>query len=121
MPRPKPKERKELNALLRKLVIKRDKEECLRCGNTDKLHMSHIYPKGTYRRMEYDPDNLKLLCFRCHFYFWHRNPIEAKEWLDTVLTPERSQRLKNIAISRDKWSFDYNLLKLFIEAEIKKI
>jgi hypothetical protein len=82
--------------------------------------MSHIYPKGTHRKMEFLPENLKLLCVGCHLYWWHKNPIEAWEWLRETIPKERISYLKLRSQVIDKSQFDYNLTKLYLDQEIKK-
>jgi 5-methylcytosine-specific restriction endonuclease McrA len=114
-------QKKELQALLRQLIILRDGERCLWCGGTQKLQMSHIFPKGKHRRMEFEPENLKLLCFSCHFHRWHKSPLEAWEWLTTVLDPDRLKRLRLRANSVDKSPFDFKLYKLYLEDQIRKL
>ena len=98
--------------LLKKLraqaCFKRDGHKCLRCGATSGLSPSHIYPQGRYPRMKWELDNVKTLCWACHIYFWHGNPMEAKEWIKTVVAPERLARLK-------KMSQDNNLPKPELE------
>jgi len=115
-------QKKELNNLLRQIIVLRDKEQCLRCPKTDKLAMSHIFPKGRYKRLQYDPDNLKFLCFACHIGWWHKNPIEAGEWIESVLDKKRMDRLKFIAYQdRSMWNMDFNAEKLYLEQMIKKL
>ena len=97
----------------------RDGEKCLRCGKREVLHLSHIYPKGKYRKMEFLLENVKLLCVGCHLFFWHKNPIEAQEWLETIITKERLTKLKIQANFVDKSPIDYKLLKLLFENYIK--
>lgn len=113
-------ERKELNALLRKAMLLRDKNRCLRCGKTETLQMSHIYPKGRYRKLEFDLDNVKTLCFGCHIGFWHKNPIEAKFWLDMVVPEDRLKRLRLRSQTSGDGMRNYKLLKLYLQAELKK-
>ena len=115
-----PKEKAILYNLMHKIVRLRDKEACLRCGNTENLQLSHIYPRGTYKRLEFDPDNVKLLCLKDHLFWWHRNPIEAKNWIETVISKKRLEKLKLRSLSRDKWSMDYKLTRLDLENELKK-
>ena len=112
-------QRKELNALLHKLVRLRDGEHCLRCPKTARLQLSHIYPKGKKRGMEFEPDNVKLLCVGCHLYWWHKNPMEAMEWLKTVIPTARLDRLKLMSQTTNK--IDFNLQKIFIEKEIERL
>lgn len=121
MPRPTVHEKKVLNALLHQLCRLRDGEICVRCKKTERLQLSHIYPKGRYRRLEFDSDNVKLLCVGCHLYWWHKNPLEAKEWLQIAFPPKRLDRLKAITLSRDMWSFDYKIFKLLLEQDIAKL
>lgn len=103
-------------ALLHQIIELRDRA-CLRCGKPN-FQMSHIYPKGRYGSMEFDPENIKALCVGCHLYWWHKNPIEAWEWLQIVIPKERLQRLK-LASQISKKGFDYKLQKLFLEQQIK--
>jgi len=52
--------------------------------------------------------------------WWHKNPIEAWEWLRDTLEPERLERLKMRAQYIDPTSLDYNLIKLYLQKEIEK-
>ena len=113
-------EKKTLTKLASQTCQARDGHECLRCSKTTTLCASHIYPKGMHRKMEYDLDNLKTLCYRCHMHFWHRNPIEAWEWLQKTLPKKRLDRLKLRSQVIDKTPLDYNLLKLYFENELEK-
>ena len=108
----------KLNKLVREYVLLRDKV-CLRCGKTKNLHASHIYPKGKFRKMQFDTDNVKALCLGCHLYWWHKHPIEAKEWAEKALGEERLERLKKQANTINKNKLDYNLLKDELETKIK--
>lgn len=108
-----------LNKLLREILLKRDKV-CLRCGAAERLQAAHIYPKGLNRKMEYDDKNLLLLCWRCHMHFFHKHPIAAHEWLESILTRQRLDYLKLRANTVDKSVFDYQLEKLYLESQLKK-
>ena len=112
-------QRKKLNALLHELIVLRDGERCLRCGKVGVLHMSHIYPKGAYRGMQYDPENLKFLCVRHHLFWWHRDPIGAKEWLIKAISRERLARLKKKSNSIIKPN--YEKIKKDLEEEIQRL
>ena len=108
----------KLNKLVREYVLLRDKV-CLRCGKENNLHASHIYPKGKFRKMQFDTDNVKALCLGCHLYWWHKHPIEAKEWAEKALGEERLDRLKKQANTINKNKLDYDLLKDELETKIK--
>lgn len=70
--------------------------------------------------MEFDPENVKALCTSCHLYWWHKNPIEAHEWLKTVISKERYDRLR-LSSNVTKQVFDVKLHKIFLEREIEKL
>lgn len=90
-------EKKAKKAELRKQLIERDGYKCLRCGKKGVLHASHIYPVGLFRWMEFLLDNLKLLCYRCHFHFWHKDPVNAAIWYSQTIPLKRRNKLKKIA------------------------
>lgn len=104
----------KLNKLVREYVVLRDKV-CLRCGKPDRLHASHIYPKGKYRKMQFNTDNVKALCVGCHLYWWHKHPIEAREWAEEALGIDRLDKLKKQANTVNKTPWDFKE----IEGELK--
>jgi len=72
----------KLDKLAREYIVKRDNYTCQRCGKkleARNCHVSHVIPR-TYMHLRWDEMNLKVLCFRCHIMFWHKNPLEAAEW-----------------------------------------
>lgn len=82
---------------LREETIQRDNHQCQKCGVKDTqkvLHLSHVYTQGAHPELRLDPDNVKMLCHKCHMYWWHREVIEAKEWFAAKF-PERLKRLKD--------------------------
>tara|TARA_R100001463_G_scaffold136315_1_gene201403 strand:+ start:109 stop:480 length:372 start_codon:yes stop_codon:yes gene_type:complete len=113
-------QKSKLNKLVREYVILRDKR-CLRCGKTNNLHASHIYPKGKYRKMQFDVNNVKALCLGCHLYWWHKSPIEAKEWAEKTLGKRRLSRLKKQANTINKNKLDYKELKSELENKIGEL
>ncbi len=103
-------EGKTLNGLLHRLLELRDRR-CLRCGKVP-FQMSHIYPKGRYRSMKHEPDNVKALCFACHLGWFHKNPLEAGEWLKTALPAKRLARLRLMSRSYKAPPFEIRKLEL---------
>ena len=116
-------ERNKLKKLLHQLVVVRDKK-CLKCGSKGILHASHIYPKGVYKDVEFDPDNLKALCYRCHLYWWHKNPIEASDWFKTTYPKWykklRKKAMQPIGVVKPKLVYDYKKLEDKLMKEIQK-
>lgn len=115
-------ERNKLKKLLHQAVVGKYGKKCLRCGKVG-IQASHIYPKGVYKDMEWDIENLKPLCFRCHLEFWHKNPIEAHEWLKTVISAKRLASLKKKAQQNNglKPYYNYEDIKKQLEKYVKKI
>lgn len=113
-------EKKELNELLHELIALRDGNKCLRCNKSD-WQKSHIYPKGRYKKLEFDDENIIPLCYACHLHFWHKNPIEAHEWLQTVIDKKRLDRLRLRSQTSGDGTRNYKLLKIYLESKIKKL
>jgi len=89
--------RKKCVAKAKVIALTRDNYTCVRCGaskaNGKAIHGSHVYPEGTYHGMSANPLNIKALCYQCHFNWWHKNPMEAKEWFCKKY-PDRARKLK---------------------------
>lgn len=86
-----------LKRLRARACFLRDGGRCLKCGSTGGLSPSHIYPQGRYRNMAWMIDNVKTLCWPCHAFWWHKNPIEANEWIKKTLPKARLDKLKKLS------------------------
>lgn len=76
--------KKQLDKLVKDYVKERDDYTCQKCGakvTGSNCHASHIYPVGSCSLLQFEPLNLKVLCYHCHINWWHKNPIEADEWI----------------------------------------
>ena len=74
---------KQLTELVREFVIKRDNSTCQKCGKTvsgSNCHMSHVKSKKIYPHLRFDPNNLMVLSFKEHLFWWHKEPLEAAAW-----------------------------------------
>jgi 5-methylcytosine-specific restriction endonuclease McrA len=85
------------------------------------VNVSHIKPKGKYPKLRHDLENIIILCWRCHIHWWHKEPLEAAEWIAKELPPEWLARLKLRAVYNDRSSTDYRLIEVFLKTEIKKL
>ena len=112
------KEKAEINKLLHDYLRLRWGDKCLHCGKQGILSMSHIFSKGSHRSMEFDEDNIIFLCYRCHIHFWHKSPIEASEWIKSVLPKEQYQRIYLRANTVQKGTRNYKLIKLYLNNKI---
>lgn len=94
---------KKLDELAGEYVKRRDKHICQHCGKYvegTNEHVSHVIPRSAGHKLRWDYKNLKILCFRCHINWWHKNPIESGEWFKEKF-PERHKYLqKNRGIKR---------------------
>ena len=113
----KKSEKNKLHSLVRQYVIQRDKC-CLKCGKSDRLHASHIYPRGKYPKMQFNLENVKALCIGCHLYWWHKHPIDAREWAEKTLGKALLMRLKKQANKINKEPWNYKDIKHEIEKKI---
>jgi hypothetical protein len=97
--------RKKCVTWAKKEAIRLADGKCQRCGRAKKngyvMHGSHIHSEGTYKSMSADVDNILCLCYQCHFYWWHSNPLEASKWFNSrfpKLARRLNQRIKKIKI-----------------------
>ena len=109
----------KLMKLVRQVILKRD-ERCLRWYDEDPCagpaHLSHILPVSRYRKLKYEPRNIKLLCQKHHLYWWHKHPLAASEWLKTAISEERLawiDEMRNTIISEP---LIYSEIKANLEA-----
>lgn len=111
--------RKECVKVAKKIVRIRDNNTCQKCfRNFGALHCSHVYPEGTYHGMSANPLNMKVLCFQCHFLWWHKNPLEAKDWFVKKF-PERYKKLKKL--SQQTFRHDYKKMLIELKQQLKKL
>ena len=85
------KAKKELEKLVKEFVKKRDNYTCQYCGLKvagTNCHASHVFPVGSHGKLQFDPMNLKVLCYHHHINWWHKHPTEAGEWFKKTF-PER--------------------------------
>lgn len=111
-------QRNELRKLLREVIFARDEHKCLRCRRQVQLAPAHIYPKGTYRKLEFEPLNVITLCFACHICFAHKNPVEFTAWLEENIS--WFPKLKQMRKTDSGLILDYNLIKLMLKKELSK-
>jgi hypothetical protein len=103
-----------LDSLLTKVVRKKS-EACVVCGRIPKnckdSQASHLLPKSVYPGLRYELDNVVHMCNDCHKNFWHKNPIEAYQWIIGKY-PNRIGRLLEM---KDKTTYN---IKEFNEKQI---
>lgn len=107
----------EADKLVRQLVMARDRR-CTRCGKTDRLQAAHILPKGKYPRLRFELLNVVAMCVGCHLYFWHRDPLEARDWFNDEF-PGRYDQLQVLAAVAPR--VDIKTLLVALRLEVKAL
>jgi 5-methylcytosine-specific restriction endonuclease McrA len=110
---------KDLDALVRAIVVLRDGQRCRRCGNVTGLQASHVYGKGAHPSLRWDPDNVKLLCVRCHLYWWHRDTATAMRWWEGTVAADVAERLRRAAYQGTHGRLDKVLTGIALEQRLR--
>lgn len=78
----------------------RSKGSCEWCGtnNQETLQTAHIFTRS-YNITRFDPLNAVCLCAKCHWR-WHKEPIEAVEWIREYLGSDVYDELRFKAKNR---------------------
>ena len=96
--------KKKLEKLVKDYIKKRDDYTCQHCHlvvEGSNCHASHVIPVSRSGYLQFEPLNMKVLCYHCHLNWWHKHPIEAgKRYTDTF--PERWEYLNSLHIQRLK-------------------
>lgn len=103
--------KKKLEVLVKDYVKKRDDYTCQRCGKKVEganCHASHVIPVSRSGYLQFDPLNMKVLCYHDHINWWHKHPIEAGKWF-TDTFPERWEYLEELHKQRLKPMKDWEL------------
>lgn len=98
----------------------RQKGFCERCGKTEHhlLQHAHVIPR-TNLFLRWDIFNALCLCYSCHLFWAHKNPLEFTEWFKNRY-PERYAYLMAHKNRTRKWlRQDYE--KLFNDIENKNL
>lgn len=105
--------KKKLEVLVKAYVKQRDGYICQRCQKKVEgvnCHASHVIPVSRSGYLQFEPLNMKVMCYNCHIGWWHKHPIEAGRWF-TDTFPDRWEYLDNLHKQR---------LKPYNEAELQE-
>lgn len=86
------KAKKELDIIFSRYIRGRD-PICQRCGKTGATQCAHIFTRGNLST-RWDYSNALGLCFYCHLYWGHREPIEFTLWIIERMGKEQFAALK---------------------------
>ena len=112
--------RNRLDKLIREVTRLRDGFCCQKCGQRvdgSNAQPSHVLSKGAYKHLRWEVDNVKTLCCPCHIFWWHKEPMEAKDWFIGKFPErwERLQKMKNKTRQFKRWDL------LDIEKKLKEL
>jgi hypothetical protein len=88
-------------------------EKCGRRGEITTFDDAHVVGRKNLT-LRWDILNHLCLCFQCHRFFWHEEPLESSEWFKKKF-PERYQYLlkaKNVTLRRFEEDFKNLLLAI---------
>ena len=90
--------KKNLEKLVKDYVKKRDNYTCQKCGEKvtgSNCHASHVIPVSRSGYLQFEPLNMKVLCYHDHINWWHKHPVESGQWFREAF-PERWEYLDNL-------------------------
>lgn len=77
---PKRKELKAKDDEFSLLIRKRD-GKCVKCGSKKTNQCAHIFSKKGSPHLRHYADNAITLCYACHIWFCHHQPVEFTIWV----------------------------------------
>lgn len=96
--------KKRLEKLVKDYVKVRDNYTCQKCGEVvsgSNCHASHVIPVSRSGYLQFEPLNMKVLCYHHHINWWHKHPIDAGQWY-TDKFPDRWEYLQELHQQRLK-------------------
>jgi hypothetical protein len=124
---------KQLDALLRRAVLLRDRNRCRACGKEKgegrgyAIQAAHVYGKGAHPGLRYELRNVIALCQQCHawthMYGFGREASTktntVRDWYMKFLGRDYLEQLDELVLIR-KGKRDPALIKLYLEKAIEE-
>ena len=111
-----PKIKRRFDRLVSQIILTRADRTCDMCGRKEgRMNASHGVPRQVLS-VRWNLKNLTCLCYRCHLWVWHKDPITAYEWFKTKYGLDRINYLKKE--SNKPFNLDENQVKV-IEVELR--
>ena len=109
--------RKHCDDLWSKLIKLRAGGKCERCQSTTVVQGHHVIPRTNWN-LRFNELNGVALCKAHHIFWAHKDAVGFTRWLD-MRFPGRTEKLE--IMRHEKTKHDYTLLKIYLEAEIRKL
>ena len=100
----KSKATKRADVRVSKKVRKRDKL-CRKCKKTKSTQCAHIFSRSNMAT-RWEMDNLLGMCYYCHIFWAHRNPVEFAEWCKEEIGIKKYNKLKKLAATIKQWTVE---------------
>lgn len=108
--------KKTLELLVKDFVKRRDNytcQHCLKVVTGVNCHASHVIPVSRSGNMQFDPLNMKVLCYHCHINWWHKHPVESGQWFRDTF-PERweylEKRYAQAPVPKKEWELEEEIV-----------
>lgn len=103
---------------LAKTVAKeRDWYTCQWCGSKSNIQWSHIINEARDHRLAIDSENIIALCYHCHLWLWHKDPILAAKRFNSKFPWKYNKLQKQHIKNGTLWSISI----LFYEEQLEKL
>ena len=116
---------KRLDKLLMQAVRVRENMVCEHCKKKitsgGDAHTSHIIPKGGNPSIRFELLNVLLLCYRCHWHWWHKEILDAGKWYEENY-PDSYKALMKMKVDRVGSKFtrlDYEMMEEYLKSKIE--
>ena len=110
--------RNDCDRLFSLAVRKRDGFTCQKCGVENKnVHCAHIFSRRNLR-LRFEMLNAVTLCYYCHIFWSHREPLEFAAWIQEYLGEKKWRQLETLRLSGTSKSsvLFYKAIKQLLEA-----
>lgn len=108
---------KKVDEVFSKWIRCRD-GRCLKCGTQNNLQCAHVFSR-TARSVRWFENNAITLCYKCHMFWAHKNPIEFTEFIKSHLGTRKFNELKKKYVTLKSYS-QQELLSLKEKYTIKE-
>ena len=85
---------RKADSVFRAYILRTRPAACQWCGREGKMvYVAHILPKGAYPRLRYCLDNVLLLCYHCHMFKAHKDPLAFNDFVKMMLGNDLREKL----------------------------
>lgn len=111
--------------LCKRVVKIRDEYICQKCGkkvSKQNCHWSHVVPRADLW-LRWDLLNSMAMCYHCHHYWWHKDPLGASKWFEETF-PARADYLRQKRVgtaTNTMRETDIEKVEQFLQEKLKEL